>query len=64
MKVYFPYMDFNDPKEFDDASVSDDPKRISTGSMDFDNPKDCGDGLVFNEIGKTALTSGNVYVFI
>ena len=32
-------MDFNDPKEFDDILVSPDPKGISIGSKDFDNPK-------------------------
>ena len=46
-------MDFNDPKEFDDPQVFGDPKEISMGSMDFDNPKVCGntsifDGLVLN----------------
>ena len=45
-------MDFNDPKEFHDPLVSDDPKGISIGSMVFDNPKVDGDtfildGLVF-----------------
>ena len=41
-----------DPKKFDDSQVFDDLKEISIGSMDFDNPKVCGDasisdGLVF-----------------
>ena len=32
-------IDFKLPKEFDDAQVFDDPKGISIGSRDFDNPK-------------------------
>ena len=45
-------MHFNDPKELDDHQVFDDPKGISIGSMNFDNPKVYGDtsisdGLVF-----------------
>ena len=32
-------VDFDDPKEFDDFQIFDDPKGISIGSMDFDNPK-------------------------
>ena len=48
------------PKEFDDPQVFDDPKGISIGSMDFDNPKVYGytsifDGLVLIEI--TIVTS-------
>ena len=35
-------MDFDDQKEFDDPQVFD-PKRISIGSMDFDNPRVYGD---------------------
>ena len=38
-------MDLNNPKEFYDAHVIDDPKGISIGIMDFDNPKNlqtCG----------------------
>ena len=41
-------MDFNDPKEFDDILVSPDPKGISIGSMDFDNPKVYGDTFIFD----------------
>ena len=41
-------MDFNDPKEFDDILVSPDPKRISIGSMDFDNPKVNGDKFILD----------------
>ena len=45
-------MDFDDPKEFDDILVYPDPKGISIGSMDFDNPKvysdtSISDGLIF-----------------
>ena len=36
-------MAFKLPKEFDDAQVFDDPKGISIGSRDFDNPEVCGD---------------------
>ena len=36
-------MDFNGPKEFDYILVSPDPKGISIGSMDFDDPKVYGD---------------------
>ena len=32
-------MDFNDPKEFDNLNVFDDPKGFLIGSMNFDNPK-------------------------
>ena len=32
-------MDLNDPKEFNDPQVIDNPKEISIGSKDFDNPK-------------------------
>ena len=35
-------VDFDDQKEFDDPQVFD-PKRISIGSMDFDNPRVYGD---------------------
>ena len=55
-------MDFNDPKEFHDSLVSDDPKGISIGSMAIDNPKVDGDtfildGLVFvARFGSTSLT--------
>ena len=31
-------LDFHDPKELDDPQVFDDPKGISIGNMDFDNP--------------------------
>ena len=53
MIILIESMDFNDPKEFDDPQVFCDPKEISMGSMDFDNPKVCGntsifDGLVLN----------------
>ena len=48
-------MDFNDPKEFDDIFVSSDPKGISIGSMDFDNPKVNGD---------TFISDGLVFTFI
>ena len=41
-------MDFNDPKEFDDILVSPDPKGISIGSMDFDNPKVNGDKFILD----------------
>ena len=41
-------MDFNDPKEFDDILVSPDPKGISIGSKDFDNPKVKGDQFILD----------------
>ena len=41
-------MDFNDPKEFDDILVYPDPKGISIGSMDFDNPRVYGDTFIFD----------------
>ena len=41
-------MDFNDPKEFDDILVSPDPKGISIGSKDFDNPKVNGDKFILD----------------
>ena len=41
-------MDFNDPKEFDDFQIFDDPKGISIGSMDVDNPKVYGDIPIFD----------------
>ena len=37
-----------DPKEFNDPQVFDDPKGISIGSMDFDNPKVYGDTSIFD----------------
>ena len=40
-------MDFNDPKEFVDPLIFDEPKGISIGSMDFDNPKVYGDTSIF-----------------
>ena len=45
-------MDLYGLKEFDHPQVFDDPKGISIGSMNFDNPKVYGDtfisdGLVF-----------------
>ena len=68
---------FDYPKEFDDPQVSDglikvisnesmdynDPKGISIGSMDIDNPKVYGDtsisdGLVFSsQCSRTAVVS-------
>ena len=36
------------PKEFDDPQVFDEPKGISIGSMDFDNPKVYGDTAIFD----------------
>ena len=41
-------MGFNDPKEFNDTQVLNDPKGISIGNMDFDNPKVYGDTSVFD----------------
>ena len=41
-------MDFNDPKEFHDPLVSDDPKGISIGSMAFYNPKVDGDTFILD----------------
>ena len=41
-------MDLNDPTEFDDLQVFHDPKGISIGSMDFDNPKVYGDTSIFD----------------
>ena len=43
-------MDFNDPKEFHDPLVSDDPKGISIGSMDFDTPKVYSDTSIFDSL--------------
>ena len=43
-------MDFSNPKEFDDILVFPDPKGISIGSMDFDNPKVNGDTSIFDSI--------------
>ena len=42
------FVDFDDPKEFNDSQVFDDPKGISIGSMDFDNPKVYDDTCIFN----------------
>ena len=41
-------MDLYGPKEFDDPQVFDDPKGISIGSMDVDNPKVYGDIPIFD----------------
>ena len=41
-------MNFNDPREFDDLQVSDDPNEISIESMNFDDPKVYGDTLIFD----------------
>ena len=41
-------MDLYGPKEFDDPQVFDDPKGISIGSMNFDNPKVYGDTSIFD----------------
>ena len=41
-------MDFNGQREFDDPQVFDEPKGILIGSMDFDNPKVCGDTFIFD----------------
>jgi len=48
-------MKFDDPKVFNVSQVFNDPKGISIGSMNFDNPKVYGDssnfdGLVFGEM--------------
>ena len=48
-------MDLNDPKEFNDPQVIDNPKEISIGSKDFDNPKVYAD---------TSITDGLVSIFI
>ena len=45
-------MFFDDRRDFDDSQVCDDPKGISIGSIDFDNPivnsdKFILDGLVY-----------------
>ena len=37
-------------KEFDDPQVFDNPKGISIGSMDFDNPKVFGDTSIFDSL--------------
>ena len=42
-------MAFKLPKEFDDAQVFDDPKGISIGSRDFDNPKVYSDTSIFDD---------------
>ena len=42
-------MDFNGQREFDDPQVFDEPKGISIGSMDFDNPKVYGDTSIFDD---------------
>ena len=52
------YRLIHDPKEFNDPQVLNDPKGISIGNMDFDNPKVYGDtsifdGLVFTFSQKT-----------
>ena len=44
-------MEINDPKEFNDHQAFDDQKGIAIESMDFDNPKVCGD---------TSITEGLV----
>ena len=41
-------MDLSNPKEFDDPQVFDNPKGISIGSMDFDNPKVNGNTSIFD----------------
>ena len=43
-------MAFKLPKEFDDAQVFDDPKGISIGSRDFDNPKVYNDTSIFDDL--------------
>ena len=40
-------MNFNDPKESIDPQLFYDPKEISIGSMDFDNPKVYSDTSIF-----------------
>ena len=37
-------------KEFDDPQVFDNPKGISIGSMDFNNPKVFGDTSIFDSL--------------
>ena len=50
-------MSFNDPREFNDPQVLDDPNWISTGSIDFDDPKVYGDTSIFD-----GIVGGNLYV--
>ena len=47
-------MDFNDPKEFNDILVYPDPKGISIGSMDFDNPKVDVDNFILDGLDYVA----------
>ena len=49
------FVDFDDPKEFNDSQVFDDPKGISIGSMDFGNSKVYGD---------TSISDGLVCLFV
>ena len=41
-------MNFNDSKESIDPQLFNDPKEISIGSMDFDNPKVYNDTSIFD----------------
>ena len=61
-------MGFNDLKEFDDPQVFNDPKGISIGTMDFDNPKvyddtSITDGLVHVEVLGLKTFFLHLYVF-
>ena len=42
------YRLIHDPKEFNDPQVLNDPKGISIGNMDFDNPKVYCDTSIFD----------------
>ena len=41
-------MDFREMKEFNDSQVFNDPKEISIGSMNFDNPEVYSDTSIFD----------------
>ena len=51
------------PKEFHDPQVFDDPKGISIGSMDFDNPKVYGDTFIFDGLVYIASTAHTVHSY-
>ena len=46
---------FEDPKEFDDILVFDDPKRVSIGTMDFCIVKVNGDTSFFDGQGTSII---------
>ena len=57
-------MNFNDPKEFDDILVTPDPKGISIGIMDFDNPKVNGDTLISDGLVFASTSLDNISNFL